>query len=188
MKKSAKVIAFYLPQYHSTPNNDIWWGKDFTEWTNVRKAKPLYKGHEQPKEPSEEIGYYDLRNPEARKKQVMLAKEAGVSGFCYYHYWFGEGRRELELPFNEIIASGEPDFPFCLCWANESWYSKLWNKDGTSKNKLLVEQKYLGDEEYVEHFFSILPAFKDSRYMKQDNKPIFMIYKPLLFPEVEKFI
>lgn len=182
------TIAFYLPQYHPTANNDLWWGKDFTEWTNVKKAKSLFEGHQQPKIPSDEIGYYNLRNSEHREKQVELAKEAGISAFCYYHYWFGEGKRELELPFNEVLASGKPDFPFCLCWANESWYSKLWNKDGTSKNKLLVEQKYLDVEEYKKHFYALLPAFKDSRYLKKEGKPIFMIYRPLLFEDVENFI
>lgn len=190
MEKNNKIctIAFYLPQYHPTPNNDQWWGKDFTEWTNVKKAKPLFKGHQQPKVPADYLGYYDLRNEYNREKQVELAKEAGVSGFCYYHYWFGEDKRELELPFNEVLASGKPDFPFCLCWANESWYSKLWNKDGTSENRLLVEQKYLNEEEYRKHFYALLPAFKDSRYLKREGQPIFMIYKPLLFKDVNNFI
>jgi len=187
-KNRVSIIAFYLPQYHPTPNNDKWWGENFTEWTNVKKAKPLFKGHQQPKEPAEEIGYYDLRDTLARKKQADLAKEAGVSAFCYYHYWFGDGKRELELPFNEVLESNEPDFSFCLCWANESWYSKLWNKDGTSDNTLLVEQKYLDIEEYKRHFYALLPAFKDSRYLRKDCKPIFMIYKPLLFEDVKGFI
>lgn len=188
MEKRAKVIALYLPQYHPTETNNKWLGENFTEWTNVKKAIPLFKGHKQPKVPAEELGYYDLRNPEDRQKQVDLAKEAGIDAFCYYHYWFGEDRRELELPFNEIISSGEPDFPFCLCWANESWYSKLWNKDGTSENKLIVEQRYLGLKDYENQFFKLLSAFKDQRYLKQDGKPIFMIYKPLLFEEVKLFI
>jgi hypothetical protein len=188
MDKKAKIIALYLPQYHPTPSNDLWWENGFTEWTNVRKAKPLFKGHKQPKIPSEDLGYYDLRKSEDREKQALLAKEGGVDAFCYYHYWFGEDRRELELPFNEVVKSGKPNFPFCLCWANESWYSKLWNKDGTSNNKLLVEQKYLGVEDYEKHFYKLLPAFKDSRYLKNDGKTIFMIYKPLLFNDVEIFI
>ena len=188
VKDKVCTIAFYLPQYHPTPNNDIWWSEGFTEWTNVKKARPLFKGHNQPKVPAAELGYYDLRNAQDREKQVELAKEAGVSAFCYYHYWFGDGKRELDLPFNEVLASGKPDFPFCLCWANESWFSKLWDKDGTSKNKLLVEQKYLDIEEYKKHFYALLPAFKDPRYLTKDDKPIFMIYKPLLFDDVSNFI
>ena len=115
-----KIIAFYLPQFHPTPHNDEWWGKGFTEWTNVAKAKSLYYGHYQPKIPSE-LGFYDLRYPEIRGKQAELAKEAGIYGFCYYHYWFGNGHEELEYPFKEVVRLKEPNFPFCLCWANETW-------------------------------------------------------------------
>ncbi|KAA6316397.1 hypothetical protein EZS27_033290 [termite gut metagenome] len=115
MSKKARVIAFYLPQYHPTPSNDKWWGKGFTEWTNVGKAKPLFKGHYQPKVPAD-LGYYDLRLPEVREAQAQMAHEAGIEGFCYYHYWFGNGKQELELPFNEVLKLGKPDFPFCLCW------------------------------------------------------------------------
>ena len=146
-----KILALYLPQFHPFPENDEWWGKGFTEWTNVGKAKKLYPGHYQPKVPSE-FGYYDLRLPEVREAQVELAKEAGVTGFCYYHYWFEAGFEELERPFNEVVESGKPDFPFCLCWANESWYSKFWNKDGTAQKKLLAEQKYLGHDDEEKHF------------------------------------
>ena len=182
-----QVIAFYLPQYHPTPNNDRWWGKGFTEWTNVGKAKPLFKGHYQPKVPAD-LGYYDLRLPEIREEQVKLAKEAGINAFCYYHYWFGNGRQELELPFNEVLKSGKPDFPFCLCWANESWHSKFWNLDGTIEKKTLVEQIYGNESEWEKHFNYLLPAFKDSRYYKIDDKPLFMIYREHEFNEVKEFI
>lgn len=182
-----RVIAFYLPQYHPTVNNDKWWGKDFTEWTNVRKAKSLYRGHYQPKVPTE-LGYYDLRKPEVREAQAKLAHEAGIEGFCYYHYRFEDGKRELEMPFNEVLKLGEPDFPFCLCWANESWSAKFWKKDGTSDNKLLVEQKYLGEEDNTKYFYELLPAFKDERYIKIEGKPLFMIYKPLQFSEVKDLV
>lgn len=182
-----QIIAFYLPQYHPTPNNDKWWGKGFTEWTNVGKAKPLFKGHYQPKVPAD-LGYYDLRLPQVREAQVQLAKEAGIFGFCYYHYWFGNGHQELELPFNEVLKSGKPDFPFCLCWANESWHSKFWNLDGTIEKKTLVEQKYGDKNEWQNHFFHLLPAFKDSRYIKIDGKPIFMIYREHEFNDVKLFI
>lgn len=182
-----KIIALYLPQYHPTANNDIWWGKGFTEWTNVGKAKPLFKGHYQPKVPAD-LGYYDLRLPQIREEQAKLAKEAGVYGFCYYHYWFGNGRQELELPFNEVLNLGKPDFPFCLCWANESWHSKFWNLDGTIHKKCLVEQIYDDKEGHKKHFLHLLPAFKDERYIKIDGKPLFMIYQPFLFDDIERFI
>lgn len=182
-----KIIAFYLPQYHPTPNNDKWWGTGFTEWTNVGKAKPLYKGHYQPKVPAD-LGYYDLRLPEVREQQAQLAVEAGLAGFCYYHYWFENGKEELDRPFKEVIESGSPNFPFCLCWANESWHSKFWNVDGTIEKKLLVEQKYLGSEDNESHFYSLLKAFRDQRYMRIKEKLIFVIYSPTKFPNVHEFI
>lgn len=181
-----KVIAFYLPQYHPTKNNNEWWGEGFTEWTNVGKAKKLYPGHYQPKVPAD-LGYYDLRLAEVRKKQVELAKEAGVTGFCYYHYWFSEGHEELDLPFKQIVECGEPDFPFCLCWANESWYSKFWNKDGTAKKKLLAEQLYPGEKDNEVHFYSLLKAFKDERYIKINGRLLFMIYQPFAFENFSSF-
>lgn len=182
-----KVIAFYLPQYHPTPDNDKWWGKGFTEWTNVGKARPLFRGHYQPHVPAD-LGYYDLRLPEIREAQTDLAREAGIEGFCYYHYWFGDGKQELELPFNEVLKSGKPDFPFCLCWANESWHSKFWNKDGVVKKKLLIEQKYGDKKEWEHHFYHLLPAFKDLRYIRINNKPVFLIYKEEEFVEIKEFI
>lgn len=182
-----KVIAMYLPQYHPIPENDKWWGKGFTEWKNVGRAKALFPGHYQPRVPTD-LGYYDLRLPQVRQQQAEMAKEHGIDGFCYYHYWFGNGRRLLEHPFNEVLRLGEPDFPFMLCWANESWHEKFWdNKGGISKN-LLMEQIYGDEKEYEEHFNALLQAFKDHRYIRIDNKPAFMIYEPLKFPEVKKFI
>lgn len=184
--KKPRVIAFYLPQYYPTPHNNEWWGEGFTEWTNVAKAAKLYPGHYQPKVPAD-LGFYDLRMPEVRQKQAEMAKEAGIDGFCYYHYWFSSGHEELDLPFKEVIRLKEPDFPFCLCWANESWYSKFWNKDGVASKKLLAEQKYLGIEDNKAHFYSLLDAFKDSRYMKYENRLIFLIYTPLQFENFHKF-
>jgi hypothetical protein len=181
-----RIIAFYLPQYHPTPHNDEWWGKGFTEWTNVAKARKLYPGHYQPKVPSE-LGFYDLRLPQVREEQVKLAKEAGVTGFCYYHYWFSNGHEELDMPFKEVVKTGKPDFPFCLCWANESWYSKSWNKDGTTKKKQLAEQLYPGKEDNEAHFYSLLSAFKDERYIKVEGKLLFLIYLPLSFHEFGSF-
>lgn len=169
-------IAFYLPQYHPCEENNIWWGKGFTEWTNVAKAKPLFYGHKQPNIPSE-LGFYDLRLEEVRIAQAELAKQAGISAFCYWHYWFGNGKRLLERPFNEVISSKNPDFPFCLAWANHSWYAKTWDKKGTKK--LLIEQTYPGKDDFIAHFNELLPAFKDKRYLKYGNKPIFVVFKPL---------
>lgn len=180
-----KVIALYLPQFHPIPENDKWWGEGFTEWTNVGKAKPLFKGHYQPKVPAD-LGYYDLRLPESRIAQANLAREHGIEGFCYWHYWFGNGKQLLERPFNEVLKSGEPDFPFCLAWANHSWEDKQFKKGGT--NKLLIEQLYPGDEDHILHFNTLLAAFKDSRYIRVDDKPLFYIYSPLKFPDVDRFI
>ncbi len=186
-KNDIRAIAFYLPQYHPIPENDQWWGKGFTEWTNVGKAKPLFRGHDQPKVPAD-LGYYDLRLPEARIAQAEMAKKYGIDGFCYYHYWFGEGKQLLERPFNEVLNSGSPDFPFMLCWANESWHSKFWSYEGVYSKKMLIEQKYGDEQEYERHFHALLGAFKDPRYIKIEGKPAFMIYKPLEFPDIENFI
>ncbi|MDR0833737.1 MAG: glycoside hydrolase family 99-like domain-containing protein [Candidatus Symbiothrix sp.] len=186
--KRARVIAIYLPQFHPIPENDKWWGKGFTEWTNVGKAKPLFKGHYQPKVPAD-LGYYDLRIPEVRKAQADMAKEAGIEGFMYYHYWFGNGKTLLERPFQEVLKSGEPDFPFCLAWANHSWEDKSWViKNQYQKNRMLIEQLYPGEKDYRDHFFYLLNAFKDKRYIRIDDKPLFYIYNPLHFKDVSLFI
>lgn len=183
-----KIIAFYLPQFHTFKENDEWWGKGFTEWTNVGKAKPLFPGHYQPKVPAD-LGYYDLRLPEVREAQAELAKEAGIYGFCYYHYWFGNGKEELELPFNEVLRLGKPDFPFMLCWANESWHKKFWNKDGKGTSKqVLIKQTYPGEQDIIDHFYKVLPAFKDNRYIRIDGNPAFMIYNYKDYPDVHNFI
>ena len=181
-----EIIAYYLPQYHPTKSNDKWWGKGFTEWTNVAKAKRLYPGHYQPKIPAD-LGFYDLRVPEVREQQAVLARESGITAFCYYHYWFGNGHQELERPFNEVVECGKPDFPFCLCWANETWYSKFWNRDGSVKKSVLAEQKYLGGEDNEKHFYCLLKAFKDRRYLKVGGKLLFVVYKPLDFEDFAEF-
>lgn len=182
-----KIIAYYLPQYHPIKENNEWWGAGFTEWTNVGKAKKYYRDHYQPKIPKD-LGYYDLRIPEVRKQQAELATEAGVDGFCYWHYWFGNGRRLLEMPFNAVLESGEPDFPFCLGWANETWKAKVWDFNSTKKDRTLMEQLYPGDQDYSDHFYAVLEAFKDKRYLRKNNKPIFVIYKPFLIPDAANFI
>ena len=184
-KQKARVIAFYLPQYHPIPENNKWWGEGFTEWTNVGKAKPLFKGHYQPRVPAD-LGYYDLRLPEVQEAQAKLAKEAGIEGFCYWHYWFGDGRQLLEMPFERVLKTGKPNFPFCLAWANHSWFAKTFDKNGN--DRLLIEQKYLGKSDYEKHFYSILPAFKDPRYIKVDDKPLFVIFAPKDIPDLSTFL
>lgn len=181
----ARFIAFYLPQFYPIPENNEWWGNGFTEWTNVGKAKPLFWGHEQPKVPKD-LGYYDLRVPETRIAQAELAREAGIEGFCYWHYWFGNGKRLLERPFKEVLVSGKPDFPFCLGWANHSWKGKTWSTD--VEDKLLIEQLYPGEEDYINHFNEVLPAFKDTRYIRINNKPLFLIWDPNNLENTSKFI
>lgn len=181
------IIAYYLPQYHPIPENDEWWGKGFTEWTNVAKAKPLFKGHYQPKIPAD-LGFYDLRVPEVREQQAELAREAGVDGFCYWHYWFGNGKELLERPFKEVLKSGKPNFPFCLGWANESWEAKIWNNSAVKSKKILIQQTYPGEDDIESHFYSLIDAFKDKRYMRINNQPIFFIYQPLNHPNVSYFI
>ena len=186
-KRKARVIAFYLPQFHPIPENDKWWGKGFTEWTNVGKAKPLFKGHYQPRVPAD-LGYYDLRMPEVREAQADMAREAGIEGFCYWHYWFGNDKMLLERPFKEVLESGNPDFPFCLGWANHSWTNKTWEV-GTKKVKEdFLMQMHYSVEDYIKHFDYVLPAFKDKRYICVDGKPLFLIFRPLDIPSVKEFI
>ena len=179
-----RILAFYLPQFHPIPENDQWWGKGFTEWTNVGKAKPLFRGHYQPHVPAD-LGYYDLRVPETRIAQAEMARKYGIEGFMYWHYWFGNGKRLLERPFNEVLKSGEPDFPFALAWANETWKGFA---HGLKNRNVLIEQLYPGDEDYIAHFNEVLPAFKDKRYITVDGKPIFLIYKPHQLPDASHFI
>lgn len=182
MNKKARVIAFYLPQYHPFRENDEWWGKGFTEWANVAKAKPLFKGHYQPKIPAD-LGFYDLRVPEVREEQARLAREAGIEGFCYWHYWF-HGHELMERPFWEVVNSGKPDYPFCIGWANETWKSKMWNKDGSlaEGTKVLIEQTY-SEEDDIVHFNKLLPVFKDHRYITVDGKPLVFIHRADDLPE-----
>ena len=181
----ARIIAYYLPQFHPIPENDKYWGKGFTEWTNVAKAKPLFKGHYQPRIPAD-LGFYDLRLPEVREQQAQMAREAGIEGFCYWHYWFGNGKRLLQRPFNEVLQSGKPDFPFCLAWANHSWKTSTWENGG--KDRMIVEQRYLGEEDYTMHFQEVLPAFRDKRYITIEGKPLFAIFDPYNFRDVSNFI
>lgn len=176
MNSNVKAIAFYLPQYHPIPENDRWWGKGFTEWTNVTKAKPLFPNHYQPHLPAD-LGFYDLRLPEVRQAQAKMAREYDIHGFCYYHYWFN-GKRLLERPFNEVLSSKELDFPFCLCWANENW-TRAW--DGKEKHYLLQQNYSEADDR--QHIQWLIQAFEDSRYIKIDGKPLFIVYRANKIPD-----
>lgn len=175
-----RPIAFVLPQYHPIPENDKWWGKGFTEWTNVTKAKPLYEGHYQPHLPAD-LGYYDLRLPEAREEQAKIAKEHGIYGFCYYHYWFN-GNRLLKQPIDEMLNLKSPDMPFMLCWANENW-TRRW--DG-NEDDVLMHQSYSSSDDEAHIRWLCENVFGDDRYIKIDDCPVFMIYRHELFPDIAK--
>lgn len=181
-----RIIALYLPQYHPIPENDEWWGKGFTEWTNVAKAKPLFRGHDQPRIPTD-LGFYDLRLPEVREQQAQMAREAGIEGFCYYHYWF-HGKQLLERPFNEVLSLGKPDFPFCLCWANHDWTNKTWKRGKSLKKDSTIMKMTYSTEDHIAHFNALLPAFKDPRYIKVDGKLLFAVWAPRNIPEAKAFI
>jgi len=172
-----RPIAFYLPQFHPIPENDAWWGKGFTEWTNVAQAKPQYWGHHQPRIPGD-LGFYDLRLREVRQQQADLGRAYGLHGFCYYHYWF-HGKRLLEKPLDAVLHFGEPDFPFCLCWANESW-SRRWLGDDKA---ILIEQTY-SMRDHEEHAMHLSRYFTDPRYISVHGKPLFLIYRPLHIPDI----
>lgn len=180
--KDIRIIAINLPQFHPFKENDEWWGKGFTEWTNVVKACPRFKGHYQPHIPSD-TGFYDLRLPEARQMQADMAKEYGIYGFCYYHYWFN-GKQLMDRPVNEILKSGKPDFPFMLCWANENW-TRNW--DGLN-NEVLIEQKYSDEDDLMHIRWLCENVFSDKRYIRIDGKPVFAIYRIDLFPNIGKTI
>jgi lipopolysaccharide biosynthesis protein len=177
-----KPIAIYLPQFHPIPENDMWWGKGFTEWTNVTKATPRFKEHYQPHLPAD-LGFYDLRLEESRLAQEKMAKDHGIYGFCYYHYWFN-GKRILHEPLDRKMQNPKEDFPFMLCWANENW-TRAW--DGLDKEVLLYQD--YNDEDDIAHMNHLCKTyFLDSRYIKHDGKPVFMIYRPNLFKNIQKTI
>ncbi|MGE0312633.1 MAG: glycoside hydrolase family 99-like domain-containing protein [Lautropia sp.] len=176
-----RLIAFHLPQFHPTPENDEWWGRGFTEWTNVTRAKPSFAGHDQPQLPAD-LGFYDLRLPETLEQQALLAQRYGIHAFAFYYYWFG-GRRILERPIDQMLASGRPDFPFCLCWANENW-TRRW--DGQD-SEILLRQDY--EPGWAEHFISdMLPALLDRRYLRVGDAPMLLVYRADVIPDVEAVV
>lgn len=177
-----KIIAFYLPQFHTFPENDQWWGKGFTEWNNVKKAKSIFEGHNQPKIPSNN-NYYNLLENDVIKWQVDLAKKYGIYGFCYYHYWF-DGKLLMEKPMEHMLEDKSIDFPFCISWANENW-TRAWAQ---KNHEVLISQTYGGKEEWRAHFNYLLPFFKDNRYIKVDGKPVMIIYRPEIIPVLEEML
>jgi lipopolysaccharide biosynthesis protein len=181
VKAIVRAICFYLPQFHPIPENDLWWGEGFTEWTNVASATPRFKGHYQPHLPGA-LGFYDLRLEESRIAQAALAKRFGIHGFCYYHYWFS-GQRLLGRPLDDMLASGKPDFPFCLCWANETW-SRTWSG---REHDVLIRQEY-SDDDHDQHIAWLSRVFNDSRYIRVNGRPLFLIYRPDSIPDLAKVL
>lgn len=177
-----KIIAFYLPQYHCFPENDKWWGKGFTEWTNVKKAVPLFKGHYQPRIPLNK-NYYNLLDVAAIKWQSDLAKKYGVYGFCYYHYWF-DGHMLMEKPMELMLQNKEIDLPFCICWANENW-TKAW---ADHSKKVLISQTYGDKKDWEKHFYYLLQFMKDRRYIYINDRPVLVIYRPELIPTLREML
>jgi lipopolysaccharide biosynthesis protein len=178
--KKIRPIAVYLPQYHPIKENDEWWGKGFTEWTKVTKARPRFKDHYQPHLPAD-LGFYDLRLADIREEQAKMAQQYGIEGFCYYHYWFN-GKRVLERPLNEVLQSGTPDFPFCVCWANENW-TRRW--DGQDQ-EVLLKQEYSFEDDLAHIKYLCESVFSDKRYIRVDGKPLFIVYRPKLFPNMKR--
>lgn len=177
----ARALAFYLPQFHPIPENDAWWGKGFTEWTNVVTGRPRFPGHYQPHLPAD-LGFYDLRLEETRVAQAELARAAGIEGFCYYHYWF-QGKRLLGRSLDEMRSSGKPDFPFALCWANESW-SRTWSG---REHDVLIQQAY-SEDDHRAHVHWLAPVLDDPRYIRVDGRPLLLIYRPDAIPELARMV
>lgn len=175
------MLAFYLPQYHEIDENNEWWGKGFTEWTNVKKGIPLYQGHYQPRIPLNN-NYYDLSDASELKKQSELARKYGVDGFCFYHYWFS-GKMLLERPIKMLLEKKDIAISFCFSWANETW-SRRWKDD----NEILMQQEYGREDEWQTHLEYLIPYFRDKRYIKIDNKPVLLLYRAFEIPECDRMI
>lgn len=198
MSDSCKVVAYYLPQYHSIPENDMWWGKGFTEWTNVKKAIPFYDGQIQPRIPLDN-NYYNLLDKDTVKWQTDLSQKYGLYGFCYFHYYFGDGKHLLEKPAENLLRWKDVNQRFCFFWANSSW-ARTWNAnehnettwapdDGSaSGKKVLVEQKYNGEKDWKDHIDYLIPYFQDDRYIKIDNRPFFAIYMADEVPNLDEMV
>lgn len=180
-RPSPKLVAFFLTQFHPIPENDEWWGKGFTEWTNVTKAKPLFNGHDQPHLPTA-LGFYDLRVRATRHEQIRLAKQHGIDGFCYHYYWFS-GTRLLNQPLDDMLADPDSDMPFCLCWANENW-TRRWD---AAEHEILIAQRYLPNDD-LDFIKSLVPFLRDPRYIHIDGRPILVVYRPQHLPDANKTI
>ena len=176
VRSTPRLIAFYLTQFHPTPENDLWWGKGFSEWTKVTAASPLFEGHRQPHLPSD-FGFYDLRIRETRHDQIKVAKQHGIDGFCYYYYWFS-GKRLLNHPLDDMLTDPKSEMPFCLCWANESW-TRSWD---AADHEVLIAQKYLPEDD-LNFIKSLVPFFEDRRYIRLNNRPFLIVYRPQRMPD-----
>lgn len=179
-----KIIPLYLPQFHRIPENDSWWGEGFTEWTNVKKAKQLFDGHYQPRIPLND-NYYDLTDVNTIKWQCKIAKQHGVYGFCFYHYWFN-GKLLLEKPMKLFLDNPDINFNFCISWANHNWEDS-W-KASPGNEKILISHDFDDENDWIDHFNYLLPFFKDSRYIKEDNKPLMIIYIPNIITKLNKML